>query len=247
MTPGEAWREHGRVVAATAGTCLLVVLVGWAALIGPSDVFAGPGPARSSPTTTSPITTPPLPESDLTRQELEKEYGDNTASTAAKVLGAAIQLLALAGAGFLLYLLGRRALRAWRNRRRFDRPPDVDFETIEDGHPERVRRAMTEDATEQLRVLSEGQPRNAIVACWHRFELQAAAAGLPRHQWETSSELALRMFDRADVDSGAVSRLMGLYREARFSEHELGEAERAAAIAALTEIQAQVRSRQVRR
>ena len=35
-----AWRA----VAATAGACLLVTLVGWAALIGPSHVFTGPGP-----------------------------------------------------------------------------------------------------------------------------------------------------------------------------------------------------------
>src|SRR5687767_10088267 len=33
-----------RAVAATVGACLLVTLVGWAALIGPSQVFTGPRP-----------------------------------------------------------------------------------------------------------------------------------------------------------------------------------------------------------
>ena len=39
-----------------------------------------------------------------------------------------------------------------------------------------------------------------------------------------SSELALRMLDVADVDRAAVTRLLELYREARFSGHQVGEA-----------------------
>jgi hypothetical protein len=44
------------------------------------------------------------------------------------------------------------------------------------------------------------------------------------------------MLDRAGADSAAVTRLAELYREARFSEHELGEPDRQAALAALTTI-----------
>jgi hypothetical protein len=103
---------------------------------------------------------------------------------------------------------------------------------------------MATDADEQLRLLLDGQPRNAIVACWHRFEMQAVEAGLARQPWETSSEFALRMLERADVDATAVSRLMELYREARFSEHDLDESHRTAAAAALRRIQAQAGARQ---
>ena len=41
---------------------------------------------------------------------------------------------------------------------------------------------------------------------------------MARQQWETSSEFALRLLDAADVDPEAVTRLLELYREARFSE-----------------------------
>jgi hypothetical protein len=110
-----------------------------------------------------------------------------------------------------------------------------------------VRTAMADDAEEQLRLLLDGEPRNAIVACWHRFEMQALESGLPRHPWETSSEFALRMLDRADVDSAAVNRLLELYREARFSEHDLVESHRTAAAGALREIHVQVGARRAGR
>jgi hypothetical protein len=231
-----------RAVAATVGACLLVTLVGWAALIGPSQVFTGPGPSPSSETTTT--TEAPVEEvKELDREDVEnREYGAAT-TIIANVIGGAIQLFCLLGMMFVAYWLGRRAIRAWHLRRRYDAPPTADFETLEDGHPERVRTAMADDAEEQLRLLLDGAPRNAIVACWHRFEMQAVESGLPRHPWETSSEFALRMLDRAEVDSAAVNRLLDLYREARFSEHDLDEADRAAAAAALRAIHTQVGAR----
>ena len=85
-----------------------------------------------------------------------------------------------------------------------------------------------QDGAEQARLLEEGEARNAIVECWHRFEVQAARAGLGRRPAETSSELALRMLDAADVDRAAVTRLLELYREARFSGHDVAEDDRAA-------------------
>ena len=231
-----------RAVAATVGACLLVTLVGWAALIGPSQVFTGPGPSPSRETTTT--TEAPVEQvEELDREDIEnREYGAAT-TIVANVIGGAIQLFCLLGILFAAYWLGRRAVRAWRLRRRYDVPPTADFETLEDGHPERVRTAMADDAEEQLRLLLDGEPRNAIVACWHRFEMQALESGLPRHPWETSSEFALRMLDRADVDSAAVNRLLELYREARFSEHDLVESHRTAAAEALREIHVQVGAR----
>lgn len=235
-----------RAVAATVGACLLVTLVGWAALIGPSQVFTGPGPSPSTETTTT--SEAPIDEAkEKDREDVaQQEYGTAT-TIIANVIGGAIQLFCLVGMVFVAWWLARRAVRAWRLRRRYDAPPDTDFETLVGGDPQRVRRAIEADAEEQLRLLLAGEPRNAIVACWHRFEMQAVDAGLPRHPWETSSEFALRMLERADVDSGAVSRLLDLYREARFSEHDLDESDRAAAVVALREIQSQVAGRRVGR
>ncbi|PUA82009.1 DUF4129 domain-containing protein [Nocardioides currus] len=235
----QAWRA----VAATLGACLVVTLVGWAALIGPSQVFTGPGPTPSQETTTT--SEAPIDEvEEKDRDDVAaREYGPTT-TVVANLVGGAIQVLTLAGMLLVAYLAVRRGLTAWRLRRRYDAPVDADFETLEGGAPERVRQAIADDTDEQLRLLLDGEPRNAIVACWHRFELQAVDAGLPRHPWETSSEFALRMLERAEVDSTAVASLLELYREARFSEHALDEAHRERAATALRAIQGQVQVRQ---
>lgn len=236
MTPGA--RQTWRAVAATLGACLLVMLVAWAALIGPSSVLTGPGPIMRA--TVSTPTETPVEVETMDREDIEqREYGAAT-SIIANVIGGAIQLFCVVAMGFLVWLLARRAVRSWRLRRRIDAPPDVEFESLADGDPQRVRRVMADDAEEQLRLLLEGHPRNAIVACWHRFEVQAVEAGLARHPWETSSEFALRLLDRADVDPHAVTRLLELYREARFSEHDLGEGDRDEAADALRQIQSHV-------
>jgi Domain of unknown function (DUF4129) len=78
-----------------------------------------------------------------------------------------------------------------------------------------------------------GTPRNAIVACWDRFEEQAERAGLARRPWETSSEFTIRLLDLVSADGGSVARLERLYHEARFSEHPIGEEQRAEAVEAL--------------
>ena len=237
MTPGA--RQTWRAVAATLGACLLVTLVAWAALIGPSPVLTGPGPMAGSSTTTT--SEPPIDEVGTTAEDVvEGEERGTVGSVIITVIGGLIVVSASGALMFLAYLLGRRAWAAWRFRRRVEPPDTVDFDTVEAGDPQRVRRVMADDAEEQLRLLLEGRPRNAIVACWHRFEVQAVEAGLARHPWETSSEFALRLLDRADVDPHAVTRLLELYREARFSEHDLDEGDRDAAAAALRQIQSRV-------
>ena len=228
-----------RAVVATVSTCLLVTLVAWAALIGPSEVFRGRGP---TPTEASPVA--PLFEvfDKLNREDRAKGKDRSTDTQIAEVIGLIVELAILAGIVFVIFLLLRRARDAWQLRRRYDAPASADFDVLEAGDPERVRRTMADDASAQLALLLEGEPRNAIVAIWHRFEVQAEQSGLPRRGWETSSEFARRMLDVAQVDSTAVTRLLELYREARFSEHELDESHREAAGGALRKIQSQIDS-----
>ena len=92
---------------------------------------------------------------------------------------------------------------------------------------------MVADADEQDALLRDGEPRNAIVAAWSRFEVQGERAGVGRLASETSSEYAIRILDLVSADTGAVNRLAGLYREARFSEHEMTEEHRTEALDAL--------------
>lgn len=91
-------------------------------------------------------------------------------------------------------------------------------------------------------ALSRGQPRNAIVACWMRLESDIAAAGSPRSGAETSAEYVERIVAEASVDPFAISDLAALYREARFSDHALIDADHADAFAALSRVEAGLRS-----
>lgn len=232
---GQVWRA----VAATVGACLLVTLVGWAALVGPSPVLTGPGPKFSARRTTT--SEPPINEIGTIAENVATGQGRSTlVSIILSIIGAAIVVFAALLIAWLVRDLGRRAWAAWQSRRRYHAAPDVDFDLVGPGDAQTARRAMASDAEEQLSLLLEGQPRNAIVACWHRFEMQAVESGLARHPWETPSEFALRLLERAEVDPAATSRLLALYREARFSEHDLDEDDRAMAVAALHEIQTQV-------
>ena len=71
------------------------------------------------------------------------------------------------------------------------------------------------------------------MACWLRLEEVVAEAGVPPRRSETSAEFVVRVLHSLDLDPRAIGALAALYREARFSEHELGEDARTAARAAL--------------
>jgi hypothetical protein len=235
-----ARRAGTLAVAGVVATALLVVvLAAWAASIGPSDVLRGAGPAPSTvtPSTQRATPSPGGPLSGVT---------DHRSPTPAWVRVVAVLInvaVAVAAAVLVLRFLmplardTRRRRRARRDRRRRGDPVDVDdVEFPVAAAPEAVAREMLADAEAQRRLLTEGPPRNAVVACWHRFEEHGAAAGIARQPWETSAEYTMRLLDLVDAHGPAVTRLGELYREARFSEHEVTETDRRAALAALDEI-----------
>ena len=133
-----------------------------------------------------------------------------------RVLGGIALALLLAAAVVL-------AIRVIRRRRRAA-PPEPAREA--------PGRALLTDrrAARQARMLREGSPREAIIATWLDLERLVATAGVPRRPSETSSELVVRVLDDREVPAAALTDLAALFREARFSTHELTEAlrERAA-------------------
>lgn len=157
----------------------------------------------------------------------------------------------LAGFGLLLQVLGvlvvvlaiaatvsmrnwRPALRYWpglRKRAGFGLSP----------LPEVAERELTVDVDAAGAALAAGNPRNAIVGCWMQLERDAAAAGLPRAAAETSAEFVERVIAAASVDVVPIGELAALYREARFSRHELRDDHRTRAIAALNRVAAALR------
>jgi hypothetical protein len=247
-----------RAVLMVGATSLFMVLVAWATLIGPSEVFTGPGvPQRTF--TESQRTCVPLevvsthPDGTVTTERPDNPQrlpwcedltpptpGDSTPSERSEppfwltvlvwVFVAGVGVVVLALLAYFVSILREQV----RSRTRRSEPVDVDVDML--GDPARLVQAITDDAAEQDRRLQEGDPRNAIVAAWSRFEVQGRAAGVERRSWETSSEYAIRILDRVSADSGAVNRLAGLYREARFSEHPITEQHRADALEALAQV-----------
>jgi hypothetical protein len=138
---------------------------------------------------------------------------------------------------WLVYRVVRHLVVAFVHRRRPPPlPDDVAFDVLDDPLP--LADEILQDSEDQLAVLLGGTPRNAIVACWDRFEEQAERVRAAREPWETSSEFILRLLDAVSADAGAVTRLEMLYREARFSEHEIDESRRESAVEALESIHA---------
>lgn len=243
-----------RAVLVTAAASLMMVLVAWATLIGPDEVFTGPGTFERTFTPTERTCIPlPTPDADGTVETPDNPDNlplcDEPAGTegdpaepveqpsAPLWLKVLVWLFVFAGAAILLAavaLLVRLARDQVGPRRRRESRDAVEFSTL--GEPAGLAEEIIAGAAAQDAVLREGDPRNAIVAAWHRFEVQGEAAGVGRARWETSSEYAVRLLDLVSADAGATHRLAALYREARFSEHPITEGQRAEALAALAVI-----------
>lgn len=209
-----------RAAVLAAGAALAVLLLCWAATAGPAALVhdAGPSPHESPP---APLPQSVTPGSDEAARQLVPDLG---------WLGT----LLLAGAALFAVVLLASGLRAlwlarWRRPTRSGTPDDdtPDGEVHDIG--EEVRRTLRRDAPSLLASLDLGAPADGIVACWLRLERSVADAGVRRWSWETSSEYAVRVLHALDLDPRAVAGLAALYREARFSDHLLGEDARAAA------------------
>lgn len=223
-------------VAGVGGVATVVAMVvAWAATIGPPTLARGGAPAfgRATPT---PSPTPPPPGSASPGQGFVPH--EHPLLVTLMTLFAVAFVVTLAFGLFILV----RALLSWQRvtiRRRYV-PPDVEFDVI--AAPQAVE-ALVAAAASQREALLTGSARNAIVECWHRFETESTEAGITQHPWETTGEFVLRVLDLADADPRPVAVLARLYREARFSSHQIGEDQRAEALAALQAIHAGLGSR----
>jgi Domain of unknown function (DUF4129) len=229
------------VVAVLAAAGLLLVLVTWAASIGPDRVVSGGHVERIRPNEPSLSTSNTADPKDPIQEARDKKRGEPP-----RWLGAiafALEILTVAVVLFLAGRLLRRLRQAWLarpRRRRPPRPEDVDFEVLDSAA--QVTEVMSDDAEEQRTLLAiGGEPRNAIVECWDRFEQQAVRAGVERQPWQTTAEFVLGMLDLVGADRGAVARLADLYREARFSDHPLTDVHRSEALDALDVIHRSLR------
>jgi hypothetical protein len=209
-----------------------LLLLLWAAVAGPAAMVSPSGRRYTFGTPFQPevVTTSAAP------RNLEELTKDVRQTHDLAWLGDLVAWAILIGFVLGLALLARFA---WQRRpRRPEAPPEVEFEVLP---AERVARALSEDLDAQLDAVAGGSPRNGIVRCWLRLEQSVADAGLPPQRFETAAEFTVRVLHRLDLDPRAIGELAGLYREARFSEHELGEDARTAARSALEQLHEDLR------
>jgi hypothetical protein len=222
------------VVAVLAAAGLLLVLVTWAASIGPDRVVSGGHVERIR--SDEPSLATESARGGHSRPEAQHPHRGDPPGWV-RTVAFVLELMTLGVVLFLVGRLLRRLRQVWQSRTRRRRRPqleEVEFEVL--GQAGRVSEVMGEDAVSQRAVLEEGEPRNAIVACWDRFEQQATRGGVVRRPWQTTSEYVLGVLDLVGADRGAVSRLADLYREARFSDHPMTADHRRAALDALDAI-----------
>ncbi|QFG67952.1 DUF4129 domain-containing protein [Ornithinimicrobium pratense] len=139
----------------------------------------------------------------------------------------AVQLLLLLTLVFGLLHVLRRLLE--REKREGTGPPrerEEELAALLDASGEEVR----------YRALTQGDPRNAVVACWVALEDAVQRSGLDQDPSQTASELTGEVLTRWEVDPLAIRDLAAAYREARFSRHPITEGQRRAAVDALERI-----------
>jgi hypothetical protein len=119
------------------------------------------------------------------------------------------------------------------------RPMEVDHGPAP--HPE-LRSEMLAAVDAGLTELSgvDGEPRGVVITCWVRLEEAAATAGTPRRPADTSTDLVLRLLAEHRVSRPVLDRFAAVYRLARYSRGRVDDSMRATAVAALSQVRAEL-------
>jgi len=211
---------------------LALLFLAWSASSGPVPLIGGSYDG---------IESTPREQESLQNQGPDPIEAAKDAVVQTRDLGVIGDTLAWIVLGVLLAGVGALLVWGWRHRwRPAPRPTEVAFDVLP-SEENRAAAALRDESDALLESLTDGEPRNAIVQCWLRLEEMIGGSGLPRRRHETSTEYVVRVLHSLDLDPRAVGALASLHREARFSEHDLGEESREAAVEALERLQAQLR------
>lgn len=148
---------------------------------------------------------------------------------------AAAAILALIAA--FLHRLSGELIRTERRHAAEPTGNEADIPEIDD---EELAETLEEAAEELRRGLAVD---GAVIECWRRLERVAVSSGIIRRPSQTSREFTVDVLSHAAVDAPALEALAELYRQAMFSTHELTDADRDRAIAALEALSEQLSGR----
>jgi hypothetical protein len=202
--------RRGAYAAVAAGATILAALV--VAATGPAvPILSRPAASETAPARPTLTFLTSSPEATLSSATTT-----GTPAPPSIVLVVLVQaILALTFLAFIAVVI--QLIASLIRRPRLQRHAEPTFEAPE------VPEELLATAEERMRLVLTGDPRNAIVAAWLNLETSAAQAGIPRDPAETSTEYTSRVIGSWDVDRVRLADLATLYREARFSTHQLGE------------------------
>ena len=232
--PVRGARDTARLVAVAVVVLSALTLVALAARSDRAPTLA-PGPVAATPAvvlTPAAGTRTPIPNGEQAEptQHLPT-HQPKWVAWLVFFLAVAPLLIALAFAPAMLWIPAGGFWFGRRHRKQAEPPEDEDEVTPP---------PLADAVTEGLRELDQGGPGEGVVACWVQLERAAADAGTHRAAPDTASELVGRLIDRHPVSSGPLLRLAELYREARYSRHQLPESARSEARAALEQLRAEL-------
>ncbi len=221
MRRGGAW-----LAAVSAGA---VVLAAWVSTARFVPVLRG---AVDQPISRQPAVPPRLPGGSGGKQEQHLQQGGSLGPVAMTFIYVMLIVFALA----LLAIIWRRAQPSRRRRAAVPVATQLAAEDTFDDIGAGLAGDLSRTVESGMAALDQGAPRDAIVRCWMMLEEAVIRAGLDRNPALTSEELTVAVLSRYEVRAAAIAELAGLYREARFSSHALGEPHRRRAVRALNAV-----------
>lgn len=243
---GRSWRtggvRHGLVTAAVTGAVLVAAAsAGFATLELSNRPQSQPAPAPERETLPEEAVSPPP----------SPQLSDGGSPLVRYIVTGIVVALAAVLVGLVLWLLLRWAHRLWqRLRSRLAQPHWLRMRTLPGGE-HRAAPAPAPPAAEDEELLAAvdeavqrssdtADPRQAVIACWVRLEEAAAAAGVPRHDTDTATDLVVRLLRTRDVSEPVLSALAGAYRRARYAWHPVDEQMRREARSALQRLRTEL-------
>lgn len=209
---------------AAFGVLLVLALAGLAAHSG--------GWTAELPRSAAPASAPPPPTDTPTPTEsalgtAPPAHDSLAVGIPAMVILGLLLLLVVVGLVLLAGLIGRPRWRRWTRR---ETAADVAVGPAGTAIPAAVDRA--------LEVIEDPDAREAVIRTWLLLGAAAAEAGTPARPAETAAEYARRLAAARDLPADSLERLAALYREARFSDHEVRPGQREQARAELHRLRA---------
>lgn len=217
--------------ALAAGTVATLLLSAWVAAAGPTGIFARQtvtGAESSAPGeeygTTQADNAP-----DLTVRTGTTRPPDDLVTSLITWLMTAV----LVAVVVVLLVAVARALKDRLATARAGARPEAQVELAPD--------VLLAAARQSEEALEHDTPANGVVAAWLAFQDAITAAGIRADPAHTSAEQVTTVLRSYAVDEAALERVAALYREARFSSHEVGEQMRDGARDALRQVVADLR------